>query len=184
MINKGLISVFKEEKFVPDNTRKYFVFDVVPMGAVRMTQSDKWKTNPNHIDPRKRQRGAVQRYFAFKTLLQLQANQMGYQMGETLDAVYILPMPKSWSGKKKEKMDGLPCKSKPDTDNITKAIKDTLKKEDGDVWWEKISDGGVIIIDDWALDGVRIACYEFFEEKKINPIIHTIENSTPTYFYK
>lgn len=53
-----------------------------------------------------------------------------------------------------------------------------------DFWWEKISDGGVIIIDDWALDGVRIACYEFFEEKKINPIIHTIENSTPTYFYK
>ena len=137
MINNGLISIFKEEKFQPDSTRKYYVFDVVPMGAVRMTQSDKWKTNPNHIEPRKRQRGAVQRYFAFKTLLQLQANQMGYQMGETLDAVYILPMPKSWSNKKKEKMDGLPCKSKPDTDNITKAVKDTLKKEDGDVWWEK-----------------------------------------------
>jgi hypothetical protein len=53
-----------------------------------------------------------------------------------------------------------------------------------DYWWDKISDGGVIIIDDWALDGVRIACYEFFEEKKINPTIHTILNSTPTYFFK
>jgi len=53
-----------------------------------------------------------------------------------------------------------------------------------DYWWDKISDGGVIIIDDWALDGVRTACYEFFEEKKINPTIHTILNSTPTYFYK
>jgi hypothetical protein len=51
-------------------------------------------------------------------------------------------------------------------------------------WWDKISDGGIVIIDDWALDGVRTACYEFFEEKGINPIIHTIENSTPTCFYK
>lgn len=51
-------------------------------------------------------------------------------------------------------------------------------------WWDKISDGGIVIIDDWALDGVRTACYEFFEEKGISPIIHTIENSTPTYFYK
>ena len=94
-----------EQKYKVENDRKCYIFDVVPMGAVRMTQSDKWKTNPNHLDPRKRQRGAVQRYFAFKTLLQLQANQMSYQLGETLDAVYIIPMPKSWSNKKKEKMD-------------------------------------------------------------------------------
>jgi hypothetical protein len=53
-----------------------------------------------------------------------------------------------------------------------------------DYWWDKISDGGVIIIDDWALDGVRTACYEFFEEKKINPTILTVPNSTPTYFFK
>lgn len=53
-----------------------------------------------------------------------------------------------------------------------------------DIWWDKISDGGVIIIDDWALDGVRTACYELFEEKNISPEIHTIPNSTPTYFFK
>lgn len=52
------------------------------------------------------------------------------------------------------------------------------------MWWEKISVGGVIIIDDWALDGVRLACNEFFKEKNINPKIHTIENSTPIYFFK
>jgi len=50
--------------------------------------------------------------------------------------------------------------------------------------WDKISVGGIVIIDDWALDGVRIACEEFFEAKGINPEINTIENSTPTYFYK
>jgi len=53
-----------------------------------------------------------------------------------------------------------------------------------DLLWDKISVGGVVIIDDWALDGVRIACYEFFEEKGITPEIHTITNSTPTYFFK
>jgi hypothetical protein len=53
-----------------------------------------------------------------------------------------------------------------------------------DLLWDKISLGGVVIIDDWALDGVRIACEEFFEEKGISPEIHTVENSTPTYFYK
>ena len=53
-----------------------------------------------------------------------------------------------------------------------------------DIWWDKISEGGVIIIDDWALDGVRIACDEFFAEKGINPKIHTVPNSTPTYFFK
>jgi hypothetical protein len=53
-----------------------------------------------------------------------------------------------------------------------------------DLWWDKISNGGVIIIDDWALDGVRVACYEFFEEKGISPTINTVPNSTPTYFFK
>jgi len=53
-----------------------------------------------------------------------------------------------------------------------------------DLLWDKISVGGVIIIDDWALDGVRIACEEFFAEKGISPKIETIPNSTPTYFFK
>jgi O-methyltransferase len=53
-----------------------------------------------------------------------------------------------------------------------------------DMWWDKITEGGIIIIDDWALGGVRTACDEFFEEKGINPEIHNIENSTPTYFFK
>jgi hypothetical protein len=50
--------------------------------------------------------------------------------------------------------------------------------------WDKISVGGIVIIDDWALHGVKVACEEFFEAKGINPVIHTVENSTPTYFFK
>lgn len=50
--------------------------------------------------------------------------------------------------------------------------------------WDKISKGGVIIIDDWALDGVKKACLEFFGNMNISPEIHTVDNSTPTYFFK
>jgi Holliday junction resolvase RusA-like endonuclease len=46
-------------------------------------------------------------------------------------------MPNSWSEKKKQTMNGMPCEVKPDTDNITKAIKDTLRKNDSDIWYEK-----------------------------------------------
>jgi SAM-dependent methyltransferase len=48
----------------------------------------------------------------------------------------------------------------------------------------KISIGGIIIIDDWALDGARIACEEYFKENKITATILDVPNSTPKYFYK
>ena len=135
--NKGGKIELTEERFTLDRTREFYLFDVIPMGAVRMTQSDRWKVNPNHADPQKRQRKSVKAYFDFKNTLKLQANIMNFQLGEYLDAVYFIPMPDSWSEKKKEKMNGLPCKVKPDLDNITKAIKDSLKKNDSDIWWEK-----------------------------------------------
>ena len=135
--NKGVISEIVYSRFVIDTSRDYYLFDVIPMGAVRMTQSDRWKTNPNHTDPRKRQRKAVASYFAFKTILKLQANLMEYKMGDTLDAIYFIPMPDSWSAKKKDKSNGMPCHSKPDLDNITKAVKDCLLDEDSNVWWER-----------------------------------------------
>ena len=126
-----------EAPYKIETDRKFYLFEINPMGAVRMTRSDKWKTNINHINPLKRQRKAVHKYFTFKTTIQLQAKSMGYNLGETLEAVYVIQMPNSWSKKKKERMNGLPCKVKPDTDNITKAIKDALKVNDSDVWYEK-----------------------------------------------
>jgi Holliday junction resolvase RusA-like endonuclease len=124
-------------KYVLDHTRRYYIFDVIPMGAPRMTQSDRWKTNPNHIDPNKRQRTCVTNYFSFKNTLLYQAKEMGFTLEKTLDALYLIPMPNSWSEKKKERMNGLPCEVKPDTDNITKGIKDTFCKNDSNVWYEK-----------------------------------------------
>lgn len=47
-----------------------------------------------------------------------------------------------------------------------------------------ISPGGVIIIDDWVLDGCRAACEEYFAENNITPTLMSIENSGPVYFFK
>jgi Holliday junction resolvase RusA-like endonuclease len=135
--NDGLENNFSKEKYVLDYSRKFYLFDVIPIGAPRLTQSDKWKTNPDHPDPNKRQRKAVTQYFAFKNTILSQAAQLKFEMGKTLDALYLIPMPHSWSEKKKKRMNGLPCEVQPDTDNITKAIKDTLRKNDSDIWYEK-----------------------------------------------
>ena len=135
--NKGSKNFVSKDKYILDHSKRFYLFDVIPIGAPRMTQSDKWKTNPNHPDPKKRQRKVVTQYFAFKTLLQLQSKQLNFELGNILDAVYLIPMPNSWSNKKKERMNGLPCEVKPDTDNITKAVKDTLRKNDSDIWYEK-----------------------------------------------
>jgi Holliday junction resolvase RusA-like endonuclease len=133
----GTPTILSEEKYSIQRNRSYYLFDVIPMGAVRMTQSDKWRTNPNHPDPNRRQRESVRAYFKFKNELFDQAIEMKFELSTFLDAVYFMPMPQSWSDKKKETMVGMPCKVRPDTDNITKAVKDALKVEDGDVWWEK-----------------------------------------------
>jgi Holliday junction resolvase RusA-like endonuclease len=135
--NEGEEIAISEEPYKLDNSRAYYIFDIIPMGAVRMTQSDKWKINPNHIDEAKRQREVVTRYFEFKTNLFNQANKMDFKLGNYLDVVFLIPMPNSWSEKKKSNMNRKPCKVKPDTDNLIKAVKDTLKKNDSDVWWEK-----------------------------------------------
>lgn len=50
--------------------------------------------------------------------------------------------------------------------------------------YPKISVGGVIIIDDWALDGARLAVDEYLQENNICIEIKSIPNSTPKYFFK
>ena len=86
-----------KEKTKIDYSRKFYLFSVVPMGAVRMTHSDRWKTNPNHSNPNYRQRKSVTEYFAFKNEMTWQAKQMKFELKNYLDALYCIPMPNSWS---------------------------------------------------------------------------------------
>lgn len=133
-INKGSVTVIEETCFILDSTRKYFLFDVVPMGAVRMSQSDRWKTNPDHHNILQRQRPEVTRYFRFKRTIKEQSAKMGYTQENTLEIVFLVPMPASWSKKKKERENKMPVKTKPDIDNYVKAFLDALLVEDGHIW--------------------------------------------------
>ena len=117
-----------------DNSRKYYIFDIIPMGAVRMSQSDRWKTNPEHKDVNKRQRSEVTRYFSFKSELQRQAKLLNYTIYNTLDIIFCVPMPSSWSEKKKGQLIGHPVRTTPDLDNYIKAFMDALLINDGHIW--------------------------------------------------
>lgn len=136
-VHEGSILELSEEKYQVDYSRKFYLFDIIPMGAPRMTQSDKWKTNPNHTDPNKRQREIITKYFKFKDTLRWQSKSMGYEFSNHLDVVFIVPIPDSFSEKKKQRLNGTPVKTKPDIDNYVKAFMDSLKLEDGDVWYIK-----------------------------------------------
>lgn len=102
------------------------IFNIDPVAAPRMTQSDKWSGRP-----------AAVKYYAFRDELKLQANKAGFTLGETIRAVFIVPMPKSWSKKKRTEMYGEPHKQTPDTDNFMKALKDSLAPRDEYVWHEE-----------------------------------------------
>jgi len=133
--NEGEPLLVNSGRYVIDTTRRYYLFDIIPVGAPRMTQSDKWKTDTNHPDPAKRKRAPVEQYHQFKTLLTLQANLQRFKLGNYFEVVFFIPMPDSWSDKKKEKNNGMPCESKPDVDNLVKSLMDTLKKDgDAGVW--------------------------------------------------
>ncbi len=123
--------------------------DVMPMGAPRMTQRDRWAKRP-----------VVLRYHAFKDKLRLEVNKKGIKLTDELYLVYYLPMAKSWSKKKKAEYLGKSHHLKPDTDNITKGYKDALYKEDSAVYidaaakfWCETGEGYILHfsdIDEWT----------------------------------
>ena len=95
------------------------IYSITPCPKPRMTQSDKWKKRP-----------AVMRYWAFKDEVRLK---MG---GVELDGscvVFFIPMPKSWSKKRRDATLGHPHRSRPDISNLLKALEDALYGEDSHI---------------------------------------------------
>ncbi len=99
------------------------------MAKPRMTQSDKWN-----------KRKCVLVYRAFCDELRLKTK--GFELSGNYKISFYLPMPKSWSKKKRELMNETPHQQKPDLDNLVKSINDALLEEDGIVyrldaskWW-------------------------------------------------
>ena len=90
---------------------------ITPVAKPRMTRADKWKRRP-----------ATDRYWKFKADWKV-------SVPEKLDLNYkgfefVIPMPKSWSKKKKLLMDGQPHVQKPDLDNLLKGIGDAHYQDD------------------------------------------------------
>lgn len=94
---------------------------IVPVPKPRMTQSDKWRSRP-----------CTERYWRYKDeLRQLWGDR---ELPDTYWAIFTIPMPRSWSEKKKLLMDGKPHQQKPDDSNLLKAFEDALWDEDSVLW--------------------------------------------------
>jgi Holliday junction resolvase RusA-like endonuclease len=93
--------------------------DVVPMGAPRQTQRDRWARRP-----------VIVRYHGYKDELRLKLP--GYELPREVMIEFHLPMPKSWSKKKRAEMVGEYHDQKPDIDNLCKAFMDVWKDGEDD----------------------------------------------------
>ena len=108
------------------------IYKITPVPKPRQTISDKWN-----------KRDCVMRYRAFADHVRL----LGIKLdphGESV--IFHLPMPKSWSEKKKKFMDGSGHQQKPDVDNLFKSLADAIHKDDSHIW-------NVTISKQWAREG-------------------------------
>ena len=83
-----------------------------------MTQRDKWA-----------KRDCVARYWAFKDEVRLRG--VTVNNGDTI--IFHIPMPKSWSKKKRQEHDGQYHQAKPDLDNLQKALLDAIYDDDAHI---------------------------------------------------
>ncbi len=98
------------------------VYQIKPVPKPRMTQSDKWKKRP-----------AVVKYWSFVDEVQHRCVEL--HAGDSI--IFTMPMPKSWSAKKKREMVGTPHLFRPDLSNLLKALEDAVHQEDSMLWWYK-----------------------------------------------
>ena len=106
-------------------TTRVYRLNIAPCSKPRMTRADKWK-----------KRQSVLKFFAFRDAVK---QSPAWKTLELLDMdsfkiVFHVPMPKSWSKKKKAQFEGKPHQQRPDLDNYLKAWKDSVYEEDAVVW--------------------------------------------------
>lgn len=99
-------------------------FPVVPVAKPRMTRSDVWRKRP-----------AVLQYRAYCDELRLHAKRHSLMLPPAgLRMVFHLPMPPSWSKAKRARMCDQPHQTKPDLDNLVKAVLDAMLPDDSGVY--------------------------------------------------
>lgn len=91
-------------------------YPVTPIGKPRMTRRDKWA-----------KRECVQRYWSFCDRVRA----LSIELPESCTHIkFYIPMPASWSAKKKKAMYMTPHRQTPDLDNLIKALCDAVHKQD------------------------------------------------------
>jgi len=97
-------------------------YQITPIPKPRMTQRDKWL---------KPSRKVVAKYRNFCRHCKLERVILP-SYGAKI--IFILPMPDSWSKKKKDSTNGKAHMNKPDLDNLLKALSDAIYGDDSGIW--------------------------------------------------
>lgn len=96
------------------------VYPVIPVSAPRQVRKDIYDPSPH-----------VKRYRAYQDEMRTRGAMIPQPFHH---AIFVLPMPPSWSAKKRASMEGHPHQQKPDRDNLEKALLDSVFGEDEHVW--------------------------------------------------
>ncbi len=118
-----------------DPKRRIKKYDIIPMGKPRITARGKYGP-------------VARRYYEYAEQIRL----MNMEIPEHgAEIQFFIPMPKSWSKKKKIDMFQMPHQQTPDVDNLLKAVLDAVYKDDKVVWsikaekyWD--SEGFILVI--------------------------------------
>lgn len=109
-------------KVIPSRTFNYKVYPITPVAAPRMTKGDKALY-----------RSCVVKYMQYRNVLKAMIKYEDV-CWNPLSLQFCIPMPKSWTDKKKKEYNLKPHQNEKDLDNLVKAFKDALCKHDGFVW--------------------------------------------------
>ena len=96
---------------------------ITPVPKPRQTVADRWKKRP-----------CVMRYRAFADELRELVDLEKIKDIRQIRLIFVMPMAKSWSRKKKFTMFATPHQQRPDIDNLVKSVMDALLPEDMSVW--------------------------------------------------
>ena len=106
------------------------ILNIPPCSKPRMTQRDRWKKRQCVLD-----------FFAFRDRIKQEVNKIDTLLikeppfdWDNLTVIFLVPMPKSWSKKKKALMAGKPMQQRPDLDNYLKGLFDATHEEDSSIW--------------------------------------------------
>ena len=106
------------------------ILNIPPCSKPRMTQRDRWKKRQCVLD-----------FFAFRDRIRQEVKRIDTLLikespfdWDNLTVIFLVPMPKSWSKKKKALMVGKPMQQRPDLDNYLKGLFDATHKEDSSIW--------------------------------------------------